>query len=195
MNYATEYIVRTLKAAREGKGLSQRALSELAGVPQSHISKIENGAVDLRLSSLVELVRVLGLELTLVPRKSAAMVQSIIHSTKPESGTPTPSTAKELKRLHNTLSRITRENPAIKELAQLRREAREIQQLQLSIRDGEALRKINKTLQTFKDSAKGLDAIRDSAIQLKKLRNSIVHSLLEAKSVTPAYSLEEGEYG
>ena len=58
MNYAIEHIARTIKAARETKGLSQRALSEKAGVPQSHISKIESGAVDLRVSSLVELGRV-----------------------------------------------------------------------------------------------------------------------------------------
>jgi hypothetical protein len=50
-------------------------------VPQGHISKIENGAVDLRVSSLVALARVLDLELTLVPRKSIPAVNSIVRST------------------------------------------------------------------------------------------------------------------
>ena len=59
-----------LKAARLAKGLSQRALSEGAGVPQSHISKIERGGVDLRHSSLVEIARALDLEVTLVPAKA-----------------------------------------------------------------------------------------------------------------------------
>lgn len=81
MNYATAYIAMALKSARETKGLSQRALSKLAGVPQSHISKIEAGAVDLRLSSLVELSRVLGLELTLVPRKSVPAIRAIVRRT------------------------------------------------------------------------------------------------------------------
>ncbi len=80
MAYATEYIVRILKAARQGKGWSQRSLSKLVGVPQSHLSKIENGAVDLRLSSLVEIARVLDLEVTLVPRKNVTAVQSIVRS-------------------------------------------------------------------------------------------------------------------
>ncbi|MGB7934091.1 MAG: helix-turn-helix transcriptional regulator [Gammaproteobacteria bacterium] len=80
MSYATEHIGSTIKAAREGRGLSQRALSKKAGVPQSHISKIENGAVDLRVSSLVELGRVLDLELMLVPRKATPAVQSIIRT-------------------------------------------------------------------------------------------------------------------
>jgi predicted transcriptional regulator len=58
-------------------GLSQRELSRQSGVPQSHISKIENGGVDLRLSSLVSIARVLELELELIPRKYLAVVNSI----------------------------------------------------------------------------------------------------------------------
>ena len=61
-------------------GLSQRELSAKAGIPQGHISKIENGAVDIRLSSLVAIVRVLGLELSLIPRKHLAAVNSILCS-------------------------------------------------------------------------------------------------------------------
>ena len=80
MTYPTEYITSTLRAARENKGLSQRELGSRSGVPQGHISKIENGAVDLRVSSLVALARVLDLELTLVPRKSLSAVQSIMRS-------------------------------------------------------------------------------------------------------------------
>jgi transcriptional regulator with XRE-family HTH domain len=57
-----------LRAAREHRGLTQRELGGLAGVPQSHISKIESGAVDLRLSSLVALARILDLALVLEPR-------------------------------------------------------------------------------------------------------------------------------
>ncbi|MCY3878915.1 MAG: helix-turn-helix transcriptional regulator [Rhodobacteraceae bacterium] len=55
MGYATEHIAGLLKTARERKGFSQRALSAEAEIPQSHISKIENGAVDLRLSSLARI--------------------------------------------------------------------------------------------------------------------------------------------
>ena len=78
MNYATEHIAGILKAARKIKGLSQRALSTKSGVPQGHISKIENGTVDLRVSSLVALARVLDLELTFVPRKLIPAVNSIV---------------------------------------------------------------------------------------------------------------------
>ena len=77
MTYATEHIAPTLRSAREARGLSQRALGAKAGLPQSHISKIENGAVDLRVSSLVEFARVLDLELMLVPRKAVSAVHTL----------------------------------------------------------------------------------------------------------------------
>jgi transcriptional regulator with XRE-family HTH domain len=57
-----------LRSVRERRGLTQRELGRLAAVPQSHISKIESGAVDLRLSSLLAIAEVLDLELVLVDR-------------------------------------------------------------------------------------------------------------------------------
>ena len=77
LSYIAQEFSEQLRAAREKKGLSQRALSALTGVPQSHISKIENSGVDLRLSSLTAIARALDLELTLVPRKALPAVKSI----------------------------------------------------------------------------------------------------------------------
>ncbi len=78
MAYETDDILRTLRNARTGNNLSQRDLSARIGVPQSHISKIESGATDLRLSSLVELARALNYELVLVPRKLLPAVEAIV---------------------------------------------------------------------------------------------------------------------
>lgn len=80
MNYAIEHIARALRKAREAKGLSQRELGKKAGVPQGHISKIENGAVDLRVSSLVALARTLDLEFALAPRKVVPALKSLVRS-------------------------------------------------------------------------------------------------------------------
>jgi HTH-type transcriptional regulator / antitoxin HipB len=85
---ALEYIIGELKAARLQRGLSQRALSALTGVPQAHISKIENGTVDLQLSSLLQLARSLGLEPMLVPRALVPAVQTITGSKKASATTP-----------------------------------------------------------------------------------------------------------
>ncbi len=84
MQYEVEDITRNLKEARHRMGLSQRALAQKAGVPQSHISKIEKGEVDLRLSSLIELARALDLELVMAPRKNLSAIQSIVRSSDPE---------------------------------------------------------------------------------------------------------------
>ena len=73
-----------MREARQRKGLSQRDLSKQSGVPQGQISRIENGAVDLRLSSLIELGRALDLELILVPRKSVSAVRLLARSSEPK---------------------------------------------------------------------------------------------------------------
>lgn len=80
MNDSIEHIAEAIKAARIKKGLTQRALAERVGVPQSHISKIENGAVDLRTSSLIEFTRALDLELMLVPRALTTFAQGLQRS-------------------------------------------------------------------------------------------------------------------
>src|SRR5215831_1754209 len=82
MRYAVEHLAEILREARQRQGLSQRAVSALSGVPQGHISKIESGAIDLRLSSLIELARALDLEVTLVPRNAVPAVKSIVRAGK-----------------------------------------------------------------------------------------------------------------
>jgi predicted transcriptional regulator len=82
MSYATDHIVADLKAARDEQKLSQRALGAKAGVPQSHISRIESGSVDVQLSSLIELARNLDREVMLIPRRLVPAVQAILRSGK-----------------------------------------------------------------------------------------------------------------
>ena len=80
MSYVTEQILESLREARIRKGFSQRELSARSGVPQSHISKIESGSVDLRMSSLIALARVLDFELFAAPKKLVPAITSIIRS-------------------------------------------------------------------------------------------------------------------
>ena len=90
MSYSTQYIAQQLKETRQNRRISQRELSARSGVPQSHISKIEGGNVDLRLSSLVAIARVLELEFALVPRKYLSAVNSIVDSVSGETGGQPP---------------------------------------------------------------------------------------------------------
>lgn len=90
MIHVVEYLAKALKAAREGKKLSQRALGKVAGMPQYQISKIENAAVDMKASTLIELSRALDLEVMLVPRKHVPAVKSIVGSAGRETSESAP---------------------------------------------------------------------------------------------------------
>jgi transcriptional regulator with XRE-family HTH domain len=80
--------VKLLKSARERRGLSQRALAAKIGVPQSHLSKIESGGVDLQTSSLIQLARALDLEMVLVPRRLLPAIAALQRQSEPDSSHP-----------------------------------------------------------------------------------------------------------
>ena len=71
-------VIENLKQARKAKQFSQSDLSEALGLPQSHISKIESGKTDLRLSNLEDMAHFLGFELMLVPKILVPYVQATI---------------------------------------------------------------------------------------------------------------------
>ncbi len=90
MNYSMERIGSLLKKARLERGLSQQALGSKVGVPQSHLSKIESGLVDLQTSSLIELSRALDLELMLVPRILVHTVEALQRGMYEKDAKPRP---------------------------------------------------------------------------------------------------------
>lgn len=73
-------LTQALKKARLAKQLSQRDLSARIKMPQAHISRIEKGLVDIKLSTLIELARILELELMLVPRQNITLVKALIRN-------------------------------------------------------------------------------------------------------------------
>ena len=77
MKYSIQKIAQSIKLRREKMGLSQRQLSAKVGIPQSHLSKIERGVVDLQTSSLIEIGRALDLELVLVPLSYLSLIESL----------------------------------------------------------------------------------------------------------------------
>ena len=201
MSYATEHIASTLKAARESKGLSQRELSAKSGVPQGHISRIENGAVDLRVSSLVALARVLDLELTLIPRRFVSAVNSIVRSSAqgaPPDDETTRQARKELARLRNAISHLPTELLPKNELEQFQRQARELRHFRLSRSDIETIRNASRAAKELMNNPEILNAVRNSFSRLRELRNALAHGRGnggEFDSVRPAYSLDEDDHG
>jgi len=187
-------VARTLKAAREAKGLSQRGLAARADLPQSHISKIENGGVDLRVSSLVELARALDLELALVPRISVPAVKSIVRKTSTVRTDAAQSANKSLARLQKTLNQARAEQPQHKEIAQIQRYVRELQQFKPRF-DKSTLDQINSFARAVEQHKAQADDFRKTLDLIASLRNSVVHDIPQVERPRPAYSLEEDNDG
>ena len=153
MTYATQNIIDALKSARVAKGLSQQALGRRTGVPQSHVSKIENGGADIRLSSLVELARALDLDLRLIPRKAVPAVDGIVRSTAP-TVVATPA-ARDLNR---TLA-------IVRSLRTIYPDLGELKDIQESIR----------ILMNLGKGGKELKALRDTDKLIRKLQRTCTH--------------------
>ena len=69
---------KEMVSARRKCGWSQAELGDRSGLPQMHISGIETGKIVPRFDTLLDLVRVLGYDLLLVPRALTPAVQALI---------------------------------------------------------------------------------------------------------------------
>lgn len=77
-----EDLRHALVRARRANRWSQRELASRVGLPQVHISAIETGKVAPRFNTLLDLVRILGFDLLLVPRPLVPAVQSLIRDSE-----------------------------------------------------------------------------------------------------------------
>lgn len=57
-----------IRMIRSGLRMTQAQLAKRAGMPQSHLAKIETGKVDVQLSTLRRIFRAMSCELVLVPK-------------------------------------------------------------------------------------------------------------------------------
>ena len=75
-------IFNSLTEARHCRGFTQNQLSHLLKLPQSHISQIEQGKHDIKLSTLLNWARALDLEVMLIPRKEVPTISYLIQKGK-----------------------------------------------------------------------------------------------------------------
>ena len=78
LNRIPDAMRHDLVETRNKRGWSQAELGRRVGLPQVHISGIETGKIMPRYNTLLDLVRVLGYDLLLVPRSLVPAVQSLI---------------------------------------------------------------------------------------------------------------------
>lgn len=209
-------IIAAIRDARKAKGLSQSELSSRIGVPQSHISKIENGAVDLKLSSLIQIARALDLELKLVPRKSLPAVESIVRSTKGTTYDQTSSALNEIRNAEKLINRINikdnllanilaspvhKIDQNLNSLKALHYDTNAIAQLKKALEPIQEFERVLSTIEAAKNAQNAIDAHKReinkftrASSELAKLRNAFVHNInLADKAHRPAYSFEEGD--
>ena len=72
-------IIQSLKDRRLELKVNQSALGKKMGMPQSHVSKIEKGLSDPRISTISDMARLLDQELILVPREKLAIINALIN--------------------------------------------------------------------------------------------------------------------
>ena len=75
-----------IKDARAKRGWGQRKLGAQVGLQQPHISAIESGEVVPRFDTLLDIIRVLNLDLLVVPRALVPAVQSLIRAQQEPGG-------------------------------------------------------------------------------------------------------------
>ena len=198
MTYTTEHITRALKHARETRALSQRMLSTRAGVPQGHISKIENGTVDLRISSLVELARVLGLEVMLVPRKSVSAVQTLVANAKGPDEETAFTVPRELSRLQDRIARLVQKHPTLPEVAQVQRQVNELAHVRIPRAHLAGIQAVEDLVGEYSSNHERTISLKAAYERMARLRNELAQGGEASKEdapARPAYRLDEDEDG
>lgn len=188
--------------------MSQRDLSARAGVPQSHISKIEGGKVDLQLSS--QLARLLDLELKLVPKKALPAVDNVLRSTAPQP--VNKETRNVLNRLRDAMattetlrhalpdnSELHRASTVLRELRHLPFQPPDLETLSTALKPyselNRQLARTHKKQDAVRKLAKSTDVInkvRAATTTLQALRNRLAHAPhLVIAGPKPACDLED----
>jgi len=83
INRSLKTLVDQLQSHRKKQSLTQADLAALLNLPQSYVAKIESGNTDLRTTKLIEIARVLGLEVMLVPKDRMYVVNQILAGEDP----------------------------------------------------------------------------------------------------------------
>lgn len=165
-------------------------------MPQSHISKIENAGVDLRISSLTEIARALDLELMFVPRKAVPAVRSIVRGVQPEiPSLKSLALADDLVKLEELAARIAQQQGASKEAIQLKSRIHDLTRFEIPDSYLRAIRNLNKQLKQVYKAPENLKQLVESLDDVQALRNALaqIPSGQLRQLARSAYSLEDGD--
>lgn len=196
MSYRAQEIAANLRKARLAKGISQRELSDLSGVPQAQISRIEASSVDPRATSLLALAHALEMELTLVPRKALPAVRMISKQTSGQDSKALGQAVKEWNRISERLRILQMESPALDAVKRLQKSFADLQRFQVQFAAPESLKRLRQALEKIKEPLTQPEALSRSQDLMRNLSKELAQSTELAHSderVRPAYSLDEDD--
>lgn len=188
--YRLGSLTEPIRQARLAKGWSQRDLSARAHLTQAQISRIENGEVDVQVSTLIELARSLDLDLKLVPRSALTAVEAAVRSAEERSARNLISGLRRLAEDARTSA------PEREDIASIASSLQDLEPLAphmpgtLLTAELERLRINLEGFLTYPPAERPRHAktYRDAAAWLKALRNTLMHA---PHAERPAYSLDE----
>ncbi len=76
----TDALIDSLAAARKAQNMTQAQLATQAGLSRMAVQRTETGDVDPRYSTVVEMARVLGLQLMAVPAELVPALHAFVQS-------------------------------------------------------------------------------------------------------------------
>lgn len=196
MSYSTQKIAANLRNARLARGISQRELSDLSGVPQAQISRIEASSVDPRATSLLALAHALEMELALVPRKALPAVRMISRQVSGQDSKTLGQAAKEWNRISERLRILQMESPALDAVKRLQKSFADFQRFQVQFAAPESLKRLRQALENIKEPLTQQEALSRSQDLMRNLSKELAQSMELANSderVRPAYSLDEDD--
>ena len=192
--YKLGALTEPIRRARQAKGWSQRDLSARAHLTQAQISRIENGEVDVQVSTLIELARSLDLDLQLVPRSALTAVEAAVRSA--EERTETRSARNLISGLRRLAEDAQRSAPEREDIASIASSLQDLEPLAPHMRGTlltADLERLRINLEGFLNHPpakrpRHAKIYRDAAAWLKTLRNTLMHAPFAER---PAYSLDE----
>lgn len=192
MSYEAEEIAERLRSARESRGLSQRELSARTGIPQGQISRIEQGAVDLRLSTLLALSRVLELEPALIPRALIPAVNALTRQSALKNGRIDKARTKAI--LTRTLQKLRgaeEQERSINIIAGLENTLHFLGHISLDTLDETETAALSKALDQLDKAEPQGKSFTHAVKTLRDIRNRLAHAESNPGAGTrPAYSLD-----
>ncbi len=191
MESRTRALTDILRDARGRKGWSQRDVSDRMRLTQAQLSRIENGASDVRLATFVELARLLDLEPVLVPRTALSGVTAVLKEL--EAGQE----ARTVRGAANSLVQIARglrsaypDDPLLDRLEAL---ARELHMLEPLFQSPLALAELTGIVEDLRRRTmhpkSDLSGFRRGIGRLTDLRNQLMHR--SSTQERPAYTLDD----